>query len=139
MPTNKEFVGNANNRSLADSLPVRIFLDHHYPKALVHALRESGNDAVSAFEVGMQLASDEEILEYCRVEKRVVLTNNHSDFAQIARNWSIAHRNHCGIIYTSDNSLPRTVANANQIAQRIKVLIATIPPGSDLQDQQRWL
>jgi predicted nuclease of predicted toxin-antitoxin system len=124
---------------LVEALPVRIFLDHHYPKALVHALRESGNDAVSAFEVGMQLASDEEILEYCRVEKRVVLTNNHSDFAQIARNWSIAHRNHCGIIYTSDNSLPRTVANANQIAQRIKLLIATIPSGTDLQDQQRWL
>jgi predicted nuclease of predicted toxin-antitoxin system len=124
---------------LVDALPVRIFLDHHYPKVLVQSLRQSGTDAVSAFEVGMQLASDEEILEYCRVEKRVVLTNNHSDFAQIARNWSIAHRNHCGIIYTSDNSLPRTVANAGQIARRIKLLIATIPPGSDLQDQQRWL
>ena len=118
---------------------MKIFLDHHYPKALVQALRESGTDAVSAFEVGMQLASDEEILEYCRGEERVVLTNNHSDFAQIARNWSIAHRNHCGIIYTSDNSLPRTVANAGQIARRIKLLIATIPPGSDLQDQQPWL
>ena len=139
MPTNKGFDGNANRRSLADALPVRIFLDHHYPKALVQALRESGIDAVSAFEVGMQLASDEEILEYCRGEERVVLTNNHSDFAQIARNWIIVGRSHCGIIYTSDQSLPRTVANANQIAQRIKVLIATIPPGSNLQDQQRWL
>jgi predicted nuclease of predicted toxin-antitoxin system len=118
---------------------VRIFLDHHYPNALIKALRDSGIDAVNALEVGMQSSTDEEILEYCRQEHFTVLTNNHSDFAQIARNWSIAHRNHCGIIYTSDNSLPRTVANANQIAQRIKVLIATIPPGSDLQDQQRWL
>lgn len=139
MPTNKGFAGNANSRSLADALPVKVFLDHHYPKALVQALRESGIDAVSAFEVGMQLASDEEILEYCRGEERVVLTNNHSDFAQIARNWIIVGRSHCGIIYTSDYSLPRTVANAHQIAQRIKVLIATIAPGSDLQDQQRWL
>ena len=95
-------------------------------------MRESGTDAVSAFEVGMQLASDEEILEYCRGEKRVVLTNNHSDFAQIARNWIIVGRNHCGIIYTSDQSLPRTNASANQIVQRIKMLIATIPPESDL-------
>lgn len=118
---------------------MKIFLDHHYPKALVQALRESGTDAVSAFEVGMQLASDEEILEYCHLEKRVVLTNNHSDFAQIARNWAIVGRSHCGIINTSDQSLPRTVANAGQIARRIKLLIATIPPGSDLQDQQRWL
>ena len=139
MLTNKGFDGNANSRSLADSLPVRIFLDHHYPKALVQALRESGIDAVSAFEVGMQLASDEEILEYCRGEERVVLTNNHSDFAQIARNWIIVGRSHCGIVYTSDQSLPRTVANAHQIVRRINMLIATIPPGSDLQDQQRWL
>ena len=139
MLTNKGFDGNANSRSLADSLPVRIFLDHHYPKALVQALRESGIDAVSASEVGMQLASDEEILEYCRGEERVVLTNNHSDFAQIARNWIIVGRSHCGIVYTSDQSLPRTVANAHQIVRRINMLIATIPTGSDLQDQQRWL
>ena len=139
MLTNKGFDGNANSRSLADSLPVRIFLDNHYPKALVQALRESGIDAVSASEVGMQLASDEEILEYCRGEERVVLTNNHSDFAQIARNWIIVGRSHCGIVYTSDQSLPRTVANAHQIVRRINMLIATIPPGSDLQDQQRWL
>ena len=118
---------------------MKIFLDHHYPKALVQALRESGIDALSAFEVGMQLASDEEILEYCRGEKRVVLTNNHGDFAQIARNWIIVGRSHCGIFYTSDQSLPQTIANANQIVQRIKLLIATIPPGSDLQDQQPWL
>ena len=118
---------------------MRIFLDHHYPNALVRALRDSGIDAVSAFEVGMHSSTDEEILKYCRQDLRTVLTNNHGDFAQIARNWSIANRNHSGIIYTSDNSLPRTVANAGQIAQRIKLLIATIPPGTDLQDQQRWL
>lgn len=139
MLISRGFDGNANSRSLVEALSVKIFLDHHYPKALVQALRESGIDAVSAFEVGMQLASDEEILEYCRGEERVVLTNNHSDFAQIARNWIIVGRGHCGIIYTSDQSLPRTVANAHQIVQRIKVLIATIPTGSDLQDQQRWL
>lgn len=118
---------------------MKIFLDHHYPNVLAKALRDSGIDAVTAFEVGMQSSSDEEILEYCRRELRTVLTNNHGDFAQIARNWSIANRNHFGIIYTSDNSLPRTVANADQIARRIKLLIATIPPGTDLQDQQRWL
>ena len=118
---------------------MRIFLDHHYPNALVRALRDSGIDAVSAFEVRMHSSTDEEILQYCRQDLRTVLTNNHGDFAQIARNWSIAHRNHSGIIYTSDHSLPRTVANAGQIARRIKLLIATIPTGADLQDQQRWL
>ena len=136
---NKEFVGNANNLSSVEAPSVRIFLDHHYPNALVRALRDSGIDAVSAFEVGMHSSTDEEILKYCRQDLRTVLTNNHGDFAQIARNWSIANRNHSGIIYTSDNSLPRTVANAGQIARRIKLLIATIPPGADLQDQQRWL
>ena len=139
MPPNKGFDGNANNRSLVEALPVKVLLDHHYPKALVQALRESGIDAVSASEVGMQLASDEEILEYCRGEERVVLTNNHSDFAQIARNWIIVGRSHCGIVYTSDQSLPRTVANAHQIVRRINMLIATIPSRSNLQDQQRWL
>lgn len=139
MPNNKEFVGNANNLSSVEAPSVRIFIDHHYPNALAKALRDSGIDAVTALEVGMQSSPDEEILEYCRRELRAVLTNNHGDFAQIARNWLIANRNHSGIIYTSDNSLPRTVANANQIVQRIKMLIATIPPGADLQDQQRWL
>jgi len=139
MPMNKEFVGNANNLSSVEAPSVRIFLDHHYPNALVKALRDSGIDAMNALELGMQSSTDEEILEYCRRELRAVLTNNHGDFAQIARDWSIGNRTHSGILYTSDNSLPRTVANTNQIAQRIKVLIATIPPGSDLQNQQRWL
>ena len=136
---NKEFVGNVNNLSSAEAPSVRIFLDHHYPNALIKALCDSGIDAVNALEVGMQSSTDEEILEYCRQEHFTVLTNNHGDFAQIARYWSISNRSHCGIIYTSDHSLPRTVANASQIAHRIKVLIATIPPGSDFQDQQRWL
>jgi len=136
---NKEFVGNANNLSSVEAPFVRVFLDHHYPNALVKALRDSGIDAVTAFEVGMQSSSDEEILEYCRQEHLTVLTNNHGDFAQIARNWSIANRTHSGILYTSDSSLPRTIANAGQIARRVKLLIATIPLGSDLHDQQRWL
>ena len=118
---------------------MKIFLDHHYPNALAKALRDSGIDAVTAFEVGMQSSSDEEILEYCRRELRAVLTNNHGDFAQIARNWSISNRNHSGILYTSDSSLPRTIANAGQIARRVKLLIATIPLGSDLHDHNRWL
>ena len=118
---------------------MRIFLDHHYPNALVRALRDSGIDAVSAFEVGMHSSTDEEILKYCRQDLRTVLTNNHGDFAQIARNWSIGNRTHSGILYTSDSSLPRTIANATQIVRRVELLIATIPLGSDLQDQQRWL
>lgn len=118
---------------------MRIFLDHHYPNALIKALRDSGIDAVNALEVGMQSSTDEEILEYCRQEHLTVLTNNHGDFAQIARYWSISNRNYWGIIYTSDRSLPRTVANASEFTHRIKVLIATILPGADLQDQQRWL
>jgi len=118
---------------------VRIFLDHHYPNALVKALRDSGIDAVNALELGMQSSTDEEILEYCRQEHLTVLTNNHGDFAQIARDWSIGNRTHSGILYTSDSSLPRTIANATQIVRRAELLIATIPPGSDLQDQQRWL
>jgi predicted nuclease of predicted toxin-antitoxin system len=139
MPMNKEFVGNANNLSSVEAPSVRIFLDHHYPNALVKALRDSGIDAVNALELGMQSSTDEEILEYCRRELRAVLTNNHGDFAQIARDWSIGNRTHSGILYTSDSSLPRTIANTTQIVRRVELLIATIPPGSDLQDQQRWL
>ena len=136
---NKEFVGNANNLSSVEAPSVRIFLDQHYPNALVKALRDSGIDAVNALELGMQSSTDEEILEYCRQEHLTVLTNNHGDFAQIARDWSIGNRTHSGILYTSDSSLPRTIANATQIVRRVELLIATIPPGSDLQDQQRWL
>lgn len=53
---------------------IRILLDQGLPRSTSSLLRQSGWDCVHVGEVNKSRASDEEILEYARLEKRTVIT-----------------------------------------------------------------
>jgi predicted nuclease of predicted toxin-antitoxin system len=53
---------------------IRLLLDQGLPRSTVELLRAEGWDVVHACQCGLSTASDDEILEYCRTDDRVVCT-----------------------------------------------------------------
>lgn len=53
---------------------MKILLDQNLPLALAPILREAGHDVVHTREVGLDRAADEEILEHCCDDQRMLVT-----------------------------------------------------------------
>ncbi len=52
----------------------RILLDQGLPRTAVKILRDTGWDVLHTGDIGLSRASDQEILAYARLEKRVIIT-----------------------------------------------------------------
>jgi len=52
----------------------RILLDQGLPRTAVNILRDTGWDVLHTGDIGLSRASDQEILAYARLEKRVIIT-----------------------------------------------------------------
>lgn len=59
---------------------MRFLVDASLPPALAGTLREAGHDAVFLAEIGSPSASDPEVIELARREKRIIITAD-SDFS----------------------------------------------------------
>ena len=106
---------------------MRLALDHHYSHLIAAQLRDLGHDAVAAYERGWHLASDEDLLDRCSAEHRALLTNNVGDFTAISQRWAAEGRHHAGLVFTSDESLPRTSATIGTYVDRLEGLLADNP------------
>jgi Domain of unknown function (DUF5615) len=114
-------------------------LDHHYSKAIAGQLRARGHDAEAAQERNWQAEEDEALLELCAAEGRVLLTNNVSDFAAIARRWAATGRQHAGLIFTSDRSFPRSQKTTGRFVICLDELLRNTRADTALAGQVRWL
>lgn len=64
---------------------MRLLLDQNLSAAVASSLRERGIDAVHTREVGLWMASDETILDWCRREGRVAISRDTDFHAILAR------------------------------------------------------
>lgn len=118
---------------------VRIALDHHYSSAIAVELRRRGHDVSAAIERGWQTEDDETLLDICANEERALVTNNVADFAIIARRWSIESRRHCGLIFTSDASMPRGRQSIGSYVDTLDKLMLANLDESAFNDRTHWL
>jgi Domain of unknown function (DUF5615) len=118
---------------------VKLLLDEHYPNAIAVQLRTAGRDAVTVSELGLNGANDEPLLAFAASEERALLTNNVRDFAAIATRWATAGRDHYGLLFTSDQSLPRGRSTIGLYLEVLGRLMDTYPAGDALRNQVRWL
>ncbi|KHD06945.1 hypothetical protein PN36_34180 [Candidatus Thiomargarita nelsonii] len=96
----------------------RLYADENFPKSIIEELRKLGHDVLTASEAGQanQRIPDTQVLAYATQQKRVVITQNRSDFIRLHKIVKI----HAGIIVCrEDRKYPL------QLAQRIHAQLLT--------------
>lgn len=79
---------------------IRFYLDEDTTsKRLLQALRDRGEDVLSAAEMSMLAQSDEQQLVWALEHQRVIYTFNVRDFYRIHSEWLRSGKSHAGIIF----------------------------------------
>lgn len=118
---------------------MKLLLDNHYSPLIAKGLRERGHDVVAAIEEGWHEDDDESLLALGVGEQRVILTNNVRDFAGIAQRWAVQGRSHCGMIFTSDSSRPRTMDAVGRYVDDLHALLTAHREIDGFVDRIHWL
>jgi predicted nuclease of predicted toxin-antitoxin system len=88
---------------------MRFLLDEGLNPRIAGGLRERGIDAVSVYDVdraGRRLP-DAEQLTYATRQGRVLVTYNRADYQLLDGRWRAEERRHAGIVWCSEQALPR--------------------------------
>jgi predicted nuclease of predicted toxin-antitoxin system len=105
---------------------VRLLLDEMISPRIALALREDGGDVQAVKRDRPDLASrrDSEIVQLMAVERRAIVTNNIADFQNIHDRFTAAGKEHYGLIFTFDPTMPRTKAAVPQWIEVLADLLA---------------
>jgi hypothetical protein len=118
---------------------VKLALDHHYSRVIAERLRELSHDVVAAIEQGWETEDDESLLTLCHREHRALLTNNVADFTVIVRRWAVEGRQHSGLLFTSDSSLPRSRDTIGGYELLLDELLRSNTKDDAFTDRVHWL
>ena len=118
---------------------VKLALDHHYSPAIATELRARGHDVIAVIERGWETEEDEPLLALCAQEVRALLTNNVGDFTVISRRWALEGRQHSGLVFTSDASMPRARRTIGRYVEALDALMRSNPAPDALVERVSWL
>ena len=118
---------------------MRLLLDEHYSPEIAAGLRAGGRDVITVSECGMTGADDQSVLEYAAREGRALLTNNVRHFAPLAERWAAEGRDHSGLMFTSDSSMPRARATIGVYVEALSGLMDAHAGEDALRNAVRWL
>jgi hypothetical protein len=118
---------------------VKLLTDEHYSTQIAIQLRAAGHDAVAVLELGITGADDEALLILAAAQGRALLTNNVRDFAAISALWARGGQDHRGLLFTSDESLPRGRGTIGLYIEVLSGLFDANPAEDALRNQVRWL
>lgn len=116
---------------------MKVTLDHHYSPRIAEELTGRGIDVITARERAWHIVSDEELLTFCTLDERVLVTNNIADFMVLTRQWASEGRRHGGLIFTSDTRYPRTRSHIGRLVEAIEEFCITHPKACV--DEVHWL
>ncbi len=118
---------------------MKLLLDEHYANAIAVQLRAGGHDAVTVSERGLSGTDDEPLLVVAASEDRAVLTNNARDFLPLVARWAASGDDHCGLLLTSDSSMPRGKNTIGLYVDTLRQIMDANPGTRALANQVRWL
>ena len=110
---------------------------------VAEGLRARGVDAVSVHEIGRgnRRVPDEDQLNYAVEQDRVFVTYNRGDFQALDGQWRRQERQHSGILWCSERTIPRRaigeLIRALEAAARERTTLAGLclplqrPPGDE--------
>ena len=118
---------------------MKLLIDEHYADEIAAELRAAGHDAVTVSERQIKSTDDEPLLELAWSENRALLTNNARDFMPIVGRWATSGRDHCGLLLTSDSSMPRHKGTIGAYVRTLQAIMEANPDQSALANEVRWL
>lgn len=97
-----------------------LLLDEMLPATIAERLTRAGcnTDAVVA-RVDLRGAPDDEVLQVCTRERRVLVTCNISDFVALIRTTVASGRTHAGIVLVSTTTFPMDRHRTKRITQAL--------------------
>lgn len=117
---------------------MKLLLDEHYANEIAVQLRATGHETVTVSE-RLNGTDDEPLLALASSEGRALLTNNARDFLPIVARWATSGRDHCGLLLTSDSSMPRGKDSIGLYVATLSELMQANPGARALENQVRWL
>jgi len=118
---------------------VKLLLDEQYSPEIAAQLRSAGHDVVSVQDLGLTGLADERLLETALEQERVLVTNDVRDFASLAAEWAAQGREHHGLLFTSDESLPRGKNTIGVFVNVLRRLLDERLERGALRGQVAWL
>jgi predicted nuclease of predicted toxin-antitoxin system len=118
---------------------LKLLLDEHYAAEIAIRLRAEGHDAITVSERGVRAIDDESLLALADAEERALLTNNARHFLPLVARWAASGREHCGLLLTSDASMPRGRNSIGLYLKTLRALMKAHPAVRALENQVRWL
>ncbi len=118
---------------------MKLLVDEHYSNEIAEQLRAAEYDVVTVSELRMKGVEDEPLLTYAASQQRALLTNNVRDFSPIAVAWVADGRDHQGLIFTDDASMPRAKATIGLYVAALRKLMEAHTAADALRNQIRWL
>jgi hypothetical protein len=98
-----------------------------------------GCNAVTVSERGLKGIDDESLLALATTEDRALLTNNARDFLPLVARWAASGDDHCGLLLTSDSSMPRSRNTIGRYVETLQPFMDENPAARALVNQIRWL
>ena len=106
-----------------------------YPPAASERLRERGVDAVAVKEFSeLRGLGDAPLLAIANLDRRVLVTENVSDFAPLGRT-----AEHVGLVFCHPARFPQDAGHLGALVDALVALDADAPAGLGVQPMQWWL
>jgi len=119
---------------------VKLLLDEHYSPKIAAELRKRGHDVVSAAERDdLRGLGDRELWNLASAERRALVTENVADFMPLVRETAAAGERHCGVVFTSPRSLPRSLGTTGAYVKRLDSFLREHSALDALADRVHWL
>ncbi|MDX6699400.1 MAG: hypothetical protein QOE65_2797 [Solirubrobacteraceae bacterium] len=118
---------------------MKLLLDELYSGAIAEQLRRREHDVVTVHEAGWDGAEDEDLLEHATTDERAVMTNNVQDFQPLFGEWAQEGRDHFGMVFTDDRSMPRSRGTVGLYVKALDAFLAARPAVDALRNAQHWL
>lgn len=111
---------------------MRFLTDEHVPRVFISTLRSNGHDVLRANDAIGEGTDDEQLLEFCSDDGRVLVTNDKKDFSGPLSDGV----DHDGIVvYTDPNVLRDDPESAVRAVERV---LSHYPP-AELANELVWL
>ena len=119
---------------------MRLLLDEHYSAAIAVQLREAGHDVTAVQgDATLEGCDDAVLMQAAVAQGRALLTNNVRHFAPLATDWAARGEEHFGLIFTSDESMPRSRRTIGLYVERLDELLEHRPGQEAVRGRTLWL